>query len=542
MLTIRIAALGPRLVELGPATPSLRVGRDPGNELCVNDPSLSRRHGVFTWEGGRAWFEDMGSHNGSRLNGRVLAGRTAIGPSDQLELGDVRVALGGPPPTVGEGSSQLFPLGQVRRDFPSMDSHGGKRVEETLTLLQELSMDLLRDDAQEAQLARVLDHLWPALEPRRLVILLKGKDGELAPRASLPPSREELPVSRTAVASICASHQALLIQDRGLDPRLKDAPSLVAMAVTSLMAVPMECEGQVEGLLYAEAGLRRQPFDKRDLALLATVAHLLAARVRTSRLLQEREKARVMDREMAIARQMQRHLLPAQDPVAPGFQFLGQSIPSLQVSGDLYGYWQPSARRRYAAIADVAGKGAGPGLLMACLVAYMNAFTQGHPSTAELATQLSACLAQHTTLNRYATAFLCCLDPEAGWLEYTNAGHNPGLLVRRDGRVERLGAKSFPLAMFPGRIPYVTERAELEVGDLLFLFTDGITEAADAQGEEYGLERLEAFLVEHRALPLEALVTALQASLDALVGGVSFGDDRTLLAVRRTGVEAGHGH
>lgn len=539
MLRLDAAGYGKRTADLGPRSPVATLGREPGNELSIDDPSISRRHGQFLWSQGQVHYEDLGSHNGSRLDGVPAKGRVRIHPGSMLQVGDVRVTVQGLPgqdgPIPEETSpAQWIPVQQARKELSVLDTRDRSAVGGLLKLLQDISLDLLHDDSQVAQTERVLRSLGEVLQPGRVVALLRDPKGEMVPLASVPASDGLLPVSRTAVRTLTESRQALLIQDRTKDLRVRDASSLLALAVRSLMAVPMESEGNVEGMLYAEAGFKRDPFDRRDLALLATVGHMLAARIRTSRLLKEQEQAKILEKEMTIARKMQQDLLPDHDPACPAFTFLGRSIPRGQVSGDLYGYWFPSDRQWYAAIADVAGKGVGPGLLMACLVAYMNAFTQQLPAPEELAAHLSRCLAQHTSTHRFATAFLCALDPEEGWIEYTNAGHNPGLLVRGDGRVEWLHTHGLPLASFPGLKPYASSKVFLDPGDLLFLYTDGITEATDAQDEEFGEERLSTFLVEHRALPLEALLDRLQERLERHVPGAAFGDDRTMLAIRRT--------
>jgi sigma-B regulation protein RsbU (phosphoserine phosphatase) len=517
---------------LDPGGTPVTIGRSEGNTLSIDDPSLSRNHGRFDSDGQDCFFEDLGSRNGSKLNGEPVTSRRPIRIGDVLELGRLKVrieaeAAAAPAPT------QLFPLEEVRMAFSALESQGGKSLDEALTLLHEISLDLLHDAPLKEQIEKILERLHGVLKPRRLVALTRAGNGDLVPLASFPASKEAIPVSRTAVAEICQSRQAMLVRDRLLDARVKDATSLIFNAVLSLMAAPLECEGAIEGLLYAEAGMGREPFGKRDLALLATVAHILAARIRTSRLLQEREKSRLIEREMELARQIQKNLLPAADPVTSRFEFLGRAIPSRQVGGDLYGYWQPADNRLFGAIADVSGKGVGPGLLMACLVAYMNGSTRSNPETATLATWLSRDLAGHTTSNRFATAFLFSLDLDGDAVEYTNAGHNPGLLVGASGEILQLESQGLPLALFPGTVPYGQARVPMGPGDLLFLYTDGITEAANAEGEEFGSERLEALLRQCRGLPLRELLQQLDRTMDAFTAGTPHGDDRTVLVVRR---------
>ena len=127
------------------------------------------------------------------------------------------------------------------------------------------------------------------------------------------------------------------------------------------------------------------------------------------------------------------------------------------------------------------------------------------------------------------------LDPATGNIQYTNAGHNQGLLVRKDGTLQELPSHGLPLALFPGR-PYGSSEFTLEIGDFLCLYTDGVTEAASPDGEEFGLEGLKAFLRTQVGLDLTEVDSALARTLEEHAAGEHFADDRTLLMIRRTGI------
>ena len=145
-----------------------------------------------------------------------------------------------------------------------------------------------------------------------------------------------------------------------------------------------------------------------------------------------------------------------------------------------------------------------------------------------------------TSPERYATAFVAVLDNERHTLSYANAGHNPALLVRADGSSARLAATGIPLGLLPGS-DYTAEEVSLAPGDTLFIYTDGVTEAANLEGEEYGLERLEAIVRRHLGGSLDELVEGLERELDEFVRGVPYGDDRTVLVLRRARQASGQG-
>jgi serine phosphatase RsbU (regulator of sigma subunit) len=155
----------------------------------------------------------------------------------------------------------------------------------------------------------------------------------------------------------------------------------------------------------------------------------------------------------------------------------------------------------------------------------------GQPSD-EICAKTSRRLFMRTPPERYVTAFIAAIDPASGRLSYTNAGHNAGLLFRRDGTVQRLEANGLPLGLFPV-VDYEKVETTLEPGELLLLYTDGITEAANARGEEFGLDRLQAAVKPHTGEPLVAIAVAIETAVEVFADGTPFGDDRTVVMLRR---------
>ena len=545
MATLVITLPGHRPYPVGDAQPLLTFGRASGNTVVIDDPSISRFHARLRWERDRAILEDLESRNGSLLNGAPVRGPEAVRPGDVITLGrvDLRVEDRSAPLARVEEPRQearnvtfAMSVDKLRRLEEGPGSGEARRLRQALDLIHDQSLLLLSETSAEAMLEDLLERLTTFLKPGRAAVLLQGAGGQLeqvAARTPTGPSQEPIRLSRTLVDAAVHRREAMLMNDPLMDPRLGQAASIVLSNITSIMTVPLEHEGEVAGLLYFDAGPSRESFTEEDLRLTASLGHLAAAKLQHGRMAAEVRKKRDLEREMAIARQIQERLLPSRLPEVTGYELLGENISCLHVSGDLYGFWPRPDGRFWLAIADVAGKGVGPGLLMATFQAYMEAWSGSDLGPADLAARISATLGRNTQSNRYITAFLARLDPGTHTLEYTNAGHNPALLLRQHGEVERLESQGLPLAMFPGS-HYRQGEVRLEPSDLLCLYTDGITEAAGPEGTDFDLGGLEALLGAHRDAPLPDLNRALQAALDQHTQGSPMTDDRTLVILRRS--------
>ena len=237
--------------------------------------------------------------------------------------------------------------------------------------------------------------------------------------------------------------------------------------------------------------------------------------------------------EIEIARQVQRTLLPTDPPAAAGWSIWGYTRPANDVGGDLVDYLRTGSGRVGIALGDVAGKGLGAALLMAKLQATLRAVCSDHPGLERLGERLNTVFVQDGLPNRYATLFYAEVEPGSGALRYLNAGHNPPLLARWSG-IEELSASSFPLGMMED-VAYRQGDLELRPGEMLLIYSDGLTEARNAAGEEFGTERLREALGRLRNLPAEQAGRSLLLEVDAFVGQHRLDDDLSLVVLLRQG-------
>ncbi len=525
---------GPPL-PLDQAHPEVRVGRSLDNDVSLEDISLSRHHARFRWTKTGVGVEDLGSRNGTLVNGVAIQGLHPLALDDRVSLGKHTFTVTGQ----GEDLGILeVPQGTV---MLSVDKLRGTVLVpgtgEVLGIIHAVSLALVGNGSVQDMLKSLLERLFAHLRPDRGAILLRDPDGSMrtvAVQATHVRHALRQEISRTMVQAAIERREAMLVNDPHLDERLGQAESILGSALRSIMTVPLEHEGEVVGLVYFDAGITRVPFHEGDLQLVAILGHLAAAKIRAARMAEEVRIKLDLERDMALARQIQERILPGPLPDLPPFEMFGHNVPCRRVSGDLYGYWPRPDGKAWLAIADVSGKGIGPGLLMATFQAYLQAWAELDLEPAALAAKLAFALEARTSSHHFVTAFLALLDPHTATVSYTNAGHNPPLWIRRDGAVESLGAQGLPIPMFPDR-GYGQGRLAMEPGDLLFLYTDGITEAEDPEGREQDPHGLAHLLRAQGDAPLKDLHGALTQALDAHTQGAPLADDRTVVLLRRRG-------
>ncbi len=410
-----------------------------------------------------------------------------------------------------------------------------RRHADRLRMLNEVHQALGRSIGLDELLGLILDRVFDHLRPERGAIFLQTPSGELRRAANRSGAGlgEELPCSRSLVREVVEKGMAALVLDVESDQRFSQALSLQISGVRSLLAAPLLGPDGSLGMIALDSRLQRRQFTEEDLDLLISLASVAALHLRNAALALEAAERRRLEAEVTLARRIQLALLPATLPALPGYELQGGTIPSRGVSGD---YFQVVVRRAgaecFLLVADVSGKGMAASLLTASLEALAAGPIEDGLPADEICDRLSRQLFRRTPPEKYATAFLAVLDLESGALRYSNAGHNPPLLVRADGEFERLGPTGVPLALI-ANAAYTRKEVPLAAGDTLVIYTDGIVEATSPDDEEYGLDRLAAVCRRRHAAGAENLQKAIATDLEAFARGTPYGDDRTLLIVRR---------
>jgi sigma-B regulation protein RsbU (phosphoserine phosphatase) len=321
---------------------------------------------------------------------------------------------------------------------------------------------------------------------------------------------------------------------------LPEAEKAALNGLGTQVLVPLLGKGEVLGALSLGAKKSEAPYSQTDLRLLQTVANQAALALENARLTdeiaQQAAQRERLNRELEIAREVQTRLFPQMRPKA-GLDYFGYCRPALGVGGDYYDFLEFANGQFGIAIGDVSGKGIGAALTMASLQASLRAQTiDPTDDLSRVIGNVNRLLYEASASNRYATFFYAQYDPASSTLVYVNAGHNPPMLVRhgelmRHGEVVRLDAGGAVIGLLP-KFPYVQARVTVEPGDLLFGFTDGISEAMNSADEEWGEDWLSQTLQAMNGLPCSEVVQRVLRAADEHIAGAPQHDDMTMVAVR----------
>ncbi len=528
--------------------PKLSLGRSADNDLAYpDDPWLSRYHLTFEKHDDGWILQDCASRNGTVVNAVSLKEPHRVRSGDRIYAGHLTIEVR---EKVPEGSKPVISFvtqeeERITREatiVTSLDKLLGKgssasaRAERDVTLNTTRVVGALIRAGQELAGHRPLDELFQvilklalsAMEAKRGVIMTL-EEGDLVVRAS---EGDGFSISTSVRDRILREKCSLVISDAQLDDALRQQRSIMIHRVRSMMGVPLQTGDRVIGLIYVDNGAVLRPFSQEDLDLLTVMANVAAIRIEHARLAEVEQSEKLMELELAQASEIQAMLLPTTAPVYPGYDLAGHNLPCRTVGGDYYDFVPYEDGRLALVVGDVSGKGMPAALLMSSLQARVQMLRETNPDPASAVTLLNRNLAERCPLGKFITFFYALLDPVSGSLHYSNAGHNYPLLLRANGSVEMLKGGGLVLGLFP-MAHYETHETHLEPGDMLALYSDGVTEASSPAGDEFGEDALADFLTQRKSDPCEHLVAELIGYLRSWHGSNAFTDDFTIVLVKR---------
>ncbi len=525
------------------------LGRSSSNDLPLDDPSVSRIHAKIVRRDDGFYILDTGSKHGTLVNTRRISEPTRLQAGDQILVGRTILSFNGAPTvplifddiplTAGPGTTILSGSKLRSSSSPSLDAGeitlGGAESgapAAALRIIGKADKELVFHRPLPEILERIMDLAHEAVPYERgvLMLLQGGKLVKQAVRVPKSDALEGIRLSTTITRRVIDEQDSILTSDAQ-----KDIPgeSIIVQHIRSLMCVPLWNNREVIGLLYVDSRHQTGLFTEINLNVLTFLANVAAVKIENARLFEHALAAEAMKQELETAAEIQNHLLPGDGPTIPGFQLDGISRPCRAVGGDYFDYIPLPEGRLAFAVGDVAGKGMPAALLMCSLQASLHALTDQHFSSEETTARLNRLLCRKIPANRFVTFFFGVLDPGTHTLTYTNAGHNPPVVLRADGGLERLAPGGPPLGFFDGST-YRSGQVVLEPNDFIVCYSDGVTEARSPAGEDFGEQKL-IDLVRAKASATPAdVVSSVFDALDEFHAGTTPGDDLTLVVLKRS--------
>jgi serine phosphatase RsbU (regulator of sigma subunit) len=543
----------------------ITIGRSARNDLCIPDPFASRVHAEVRREGEDYVLQDLGSANGTLYNGATVEGPVHLTAGGRVQIGETEIIFDDGSYNSSMGATMItdntssLPEATIalasgdRTTSGLLEAIEGARTKpeeiattsaaqpkakhgDLLALISKVGITLLASATLNETLEQIVSLVFEAVPADRCLIMMRDQGSEDL-RVAVARLRDrvgevgEIRVSRNVLDEVVMRGKSVLTSDAQHDPRFASG-TMVLQGVRSVLAVPLGVADKVFGIIYADSPIAEGRFTEDHLKVLTTLASVAAIRVENTRLVEARLERERFERELALASEIQQRFQPTAPPHIEGYELQGISFPCYEIGGDYYDFIEREDGRLVIALGDVSGKGTAAALLMSSLHAAVHAQSASHDSLVETISAVNRYLADNIPANRFVTLFYAELDPESGALSFLNAGHNPPLIVHSAGTVEQLASGGLPLGIKPDA-EYREGRTQLQRGDVLVIYSDGVTEAVSPTGEEFGATRLYEVVARNVNASAAGIRDRIESSLTKFAQGTSAADDITLVIVKR---------
>lgn len=526
------------------------IGRSARSDVCIPDAFASRLHAEVRKEGDGYWLQDLGSANGTRYNGSLVTMPIPLVNGGEIQIGETRIVFEddqmntlGSATLIADNTEALDPSRTIafsHRRNPTteiLDAQFSTRTE-LLGLISKVGVALLSSSGLDETLDQVASLVFEAVPAESCVIMLRDAEAEggmkivVAREKGKEQPIQEVRISRTVMDEVLKNGKSVLTADAQHDPRYA-SQTMALLGVRSVLAVPLSVdERNIFGIIYADSPTYETTFTEEHLNILTTLASVASIRVENARLLEERFERERMERELELATEIQQRFQPSEAPRMEGYEFQGISFSCYEIGGDYYDFITRHDGKMLIALGDVSGKGTAAALLMSSLHAAIHGQVAAKSSLDEVVRSVNQYLADNTPANRFVTLFVAELDPSSGHLKYINAGHNPPLIGRSTGTIEQLSSGGFPLGILP-TADFEVGETQLQPGESLVIYSDGVSEANNLKEEEFGMERLSDVIKRNLTASAAGLRDKVESALSAFTQTAPANDDITLVIVKR---------
>jgi serine phosphatase RsbU (regulator of sigma subunit)/pSer/pThr/pTyr-binding forkhead associated (FHA) protein len=531
------------------------LGRSPDCDLPIPSPSISRQHARILRMQERWFLEDMLSRNGTHLNEQLLTTRTQLHTNDRIRICDFE-AIFLETATLG-AAAEGAPLDVRALDGEDVESsstlsvlasQGSKVLEiqsaDNLRIIMEINNRLCRTLEMDQLLPRITDSLLEVFRQadRCFVILEEEATGNLVQEATRTRRSEDAAraqFSRGVVHQCLETRHGFLSEDLAKDKR--PMPRGREDRITrSVLCAPLNTnDDRTLGAIQLDTLDNTRNFTASDLKLLVGLAHQITIAVQNARLYQEMQQREQVERDLELAAQVQKSILPERLPELPGYQFFAHYASALEVGGDYFDFIPLPPNRLAVTVGDVAGKSVPAAILMAKLSSDVRTCLLIDKDPAVALARLNSLLYRHIRqTDRWITFAAALLDTATQMVTLVSAGHCAPLFCSRESGTVRdampKDVAGVPLGVMEAPV-YGSYQVKLEAGDSLLLFTDGVPDALNAQNQPFKLQGIEATLREGGPLSPRALGERLVKAVEQHAAGRSQYDDITLVAFGHLG-------
>lgn len=539
----------------------ITIGRSARNDLCIPDPFASRVHAEVRNEGDEYYLQDLGSANGTLYNGAIVDAAIPLTRGGRIQIGETEIVFNDGPYPLSSGSTMIteqstsvpeatIALSSADRTTSGLfqqiegalsrshDSAAHEKFEKTdlLALISKVGVALLASVTLNETLEQIVTLVFESVPGDRCMIMMRDQDNpELKVAVARLRDRQgdvgEIRISRSVIDEVVNNGKSVLTSDAQSDPRFMGG-TVVLQGVRSVLAVPLGVGENVFGIIYADSPIAEGRFTEDHLKVLTTLASVAAIRVENARLTEEQFERERLERELQVASEIQQRFQPASAPQVPGYELQGISFPCYEIGGDYYDFIHKRNGNLVVALGDVSGKGTAAALLMSSLHAAVHAQFDTHGSLAETISSINRYLVESIPANRFVTLFYADLNPKTGELAFLNAGHNPPLIVHASGTMEQLAAGGLPLGIMADA-DFREGRTTLNPGDVLVIYSDGVSEAVSPTGEEFGPTRLYEAVARNLDASAAGIRDRIESALTKFAQGTPANDDITMVIVKR---------
>lgn len=491
-------------------TDSVVIGRGAYADIRIDDPTVSRRHAEVHCGVDGIWrIHDLGSANGILHGGHAVRGELMIEGRVELVIGEVEVEL------------STAELEEAARD----GQRPFHQMLDRLELVAWVAALPTRREDPALLIGQILDTVLDGFDGCTRVGLFVNRPGSasLIPYAWRERSGDNETRPETGLAQACLRHF-----DGLAGGHAAIEPLGVAAAPAGILAAPVILAGETLGVFVAESE-RADTWNPLDRSLAKAIASVIAGLLEAER--SSQPERRVAERDLLLARRVQQHFLPQSQIRLPGYQLAEAYVPARVVGGDHYDYFSFADDRAGMIIADVSGKAVSAALVMARFGMAVRLLASQACNPVDLLVTLNILLLDELEPGMFVTAQVLAVHAESGDIEIANAGHPAPLVRSPDGRVTELTLDSGAALGANAQTRFGTLKTRLEPGACLLLYSDGLNEAENEAGEQFGMDRVAAVMA--AAADASATLAGINGELARYVGSAAAVDDLTLLLISR---------